>query len=110
MVYHCSEIDHQGQLLGPRLVAKQTRFEELMHANDFHTAFCRVQGEAQALATLFNRRVRGLAGPRSWVVSFLDCVVYHVKDARYPGGKVKFLAEQALPLPVLQRCRPPFFL
>ncbi len=96
-MYHCSEIDDQGQLLGPRLVAKQTKFEELMHVNDFHNAFCRVQGEAQALATQFNRRLRGLASHHSWAVNFLDCVVYHVKDARYPGGTVKFLAEQALP-------------
>ena len=62
MVYHCSEMDAQGQLLGPRLVAKQILFKELMHVNNFHSAFCRMQGEAQALAALFNRC--GPAGPR----------------------------------------------
>lgn len=82
--------------LGPMLVAKQTLFEELMRAADFHVAFCRVQAEAQALAALFNRRC-GPAAPRAWAVSFLDCVVYHVRDARYPGGIVRFLAEQVFP-------------
>ena len=42
-VYHCTEIDPAGRMLGPRLVAKQTRFEELMRAADFHSTFCRVQ-------------------------------------------------------------------
>jgi hypothetical protein len=42
-VYHCTEIDKEGRMLGPRLVAKQTRFEELMRATDFHATFCRVQ-------------------------------------------------------------------
>ena len=70
LVYHCTEIDEAGMPLGPMLVAKQTLFEELMRAADFHVAFCRVQAEAQALAALFNRRC-GPAAPRAWAVSFL---------------------------------------
>ncbi len=51
------------------------------------------QAEAQALAVSFNRRV---SGPAAWAVSFLDCVVFHVRDSRYPGGSVRVLAEQEL--------------
>ena len=29
-------------------------------------------------------------------MTFLDCVVYHVRDARYPGGSVRVLAEPEL--------------
>jgi hypothetical protein len=93
LVYHFTEIDADGRMLGPRLVAKQTRFEELMRAADFHTAFCRVQGEAQVLAALFTRRA---AGPPAWAVGLVECVVYHVRDARYPGGSVRVLAEPEL--------------
>ncbi len=49
--------------------------------------------EAQVLATLFTRRV---AGPPAWAVGFVECVVYHVRDARYPGGSVRVLAEPEL--------------
>jgi hypothetical protein len=91
------EVDGGGQPVGPRLVAKQTRFEELMRAQDFHHAFCRTQAEAQALAAQFNRRARG---PPAWAVAFLDCVAYHVRDERWPGGRVQFLAEPVrLPTP-----------
>lgn len=83
--------------MGPRLVAKQTRFEELMHTPNFHHAFCRTQAEAEALAVQFNRRA---LAPRAWSVSFLECVAYHVRDERWPGGRVQFLAE-----PVRQRTR-----
>ena len=68
-----------GSVIGERLVAKATRFEELMRVSDFHTTFCRVQGEAQDLAMKFNRRV---AGPRGWAVTFLPCWVYHVRDPK----------------------------
>ena len=93
LVFHFTEIDAQGRMLGPRLVAKQTRFKELMLAQDFHTVFCRVQGEAQALAALFNRRA---AGPPAWAVGFVEGAVYHVRDARYPGGSVRVLVEPEL--------------
>ena len=75
-----------------------------MHADDFHSAFCRVQGEAQRLASLFNRAC-GPAAPAAWALGFLDCVVYHVRDPRSPSGTIKFLAEQAPPRPRL----PPSF-
>ncbi len=90
IVYHFTEVDGDHRMVGPRLVAKQTAYEELLDAADFHTAFCRVQAEAQELATLFNRRVQG---PPSWCVGFLDCLVYHVRDRRYPGGSVRVLVE-----------------
>ena len=79
IVHRFAEIDAGGSLAGERLVAKQTRFEELVHQNDFHTTFCRVQGEAQDLARRFNRRV---SGPRGWAVTFLQCWVYHVRDPK----------------------------
>ena len=90
MVFHCKEVDADGEAVGPRLVAKETRFQELMHSADFHHAFCRTQAEAQALAALYSRRVRG---PPAWSVGFLDCVAYRVRDDRWPGGTVEFLAE-----------------
>ena len=97
MVFHCKEVNQDGEAVGPRLVAKETRFQELMHSADFHHAFCRTQAEAQALAVLFNRRARG---PPAWTVGFLDCVAYRVRDDRWPGGTVVFLAE-----PVSHRIR-----
>jgi hypothetical protein len=36
-------------MLGPRLVAKETRFEELMHTSNFHHAFCRVQASLESV-------------------------------------------------------------
>ena len=46
LVFHCHEIKNKGingthPTVGPKLVAKQTRFEELTNMEDFHIAFCR---------------------------------------------------------------------
>ncbi|KAJ1495216.1 kinase-like domain-containing protein [Baffinella frigidus] len=64
-----------------------------MKDKEFHTNFCRCQGQAQALADNFNRRVRG--GP-NLQINFLSCCVYTVKDDRWPGGEAQFLAEPFL--------------
>jgi len=45
--------------VGPRLVAKETKFTQLLAQLDFHRTFCRTQAEAEELACLFNRRLQG---------------------------------------------------
>ena len=47
--------------VGPRLVAKETKFVQLLAQLDFHRTFCRTQAEAEELACLFNRRLQGRA-------------------------------------------------
>ncbi|GIL85914.1 hypothetical protein Vretimale_8980 [Volvox reticuliferus] len=101
VVYQCTEVvsfdgGKTGYCVGPRLVAKSTRFNEYLQTEEFHRDFCRTQGEAEELAQLFNRRLRG--GPE-WQLHFLPCFVYTIKDGgRYSGrrGVLEILVEEEL--------------
>ncbi|PNH12275.1 Eukaryotic elongation factor 2 kinase [Tetrabaena socialis] len=91
VVYQCSEVVSvddglTAYCIGPRLVAKSTRFSQCLDDADFHRVFCRTQGEAEELAQLFNRRLQLGA---EWQVHFLSCCVYTIKvggGARQMGG------------------------
>eukprot|EP00961_Rhodomonas_salina_P249974 3378715-Rhodomonas_salina.3 len=93
VVYHCHEVDMAGQALGPKLIAKETKFQELMEDFNFHNTFCRVQGQAQVLADLFNRRTQRRP---ELSISFLECCVFEVRDDRWPNGVARILAEMEL--------------
>ncbi|PNH00366.1 Eukaryotic elongation factor 2 kinase [Tetrabaena socialis] len=97
-VYQCCEVvSVDGGLtahcIGPRLVAKSTRFSQHLDDADFHRVFCRTQGEAEELAQLFNRRLQ--LGPE-WQVHFLSCCVYTIKVHKYDRGMTDLLVEQEL--------------
>ncbi|PNW88703.1 hypothetical protein CHLRE_01g040950v5 [Chlamydomonas reinhardtii] len=101
VVFQCTEVvsvdgGATAYAIGPRLVAKQTRHQERVHDPKFHRTFCRTQGEAAELASLFNRRLRG--GP-AWQVHFLPCYVYKIADGYYSygsGGVMEVLVEEEL--------------
>lgn len=74
IVFQCSEVVScddgvNAVRVGPRLVAKETKFTQLLGQVDFHLTFCRTQAEAEELARLFNRR---LQGGDPWQVSGLS--------------------------------------
>ncbi|KXZ55301.1 hypothetical protein GPECTOR_3g436 [Gonium pectorale] len=98
VVFQCTEVvsvdaGATGYSVGPRLVAKDTRHTEHLGCEKFHRTFCRTQGEAEELAQLFNRRLRG--GP-DWQIRFLPCYVFTLLDKRYPTGKGDILVEEEL--------------
>ena len=64
IVFQCSEVVScdggvNAVRVGPRLVAKETKFTQYLGQVDFHLTFCRTQAEAEELARLFNRRLQG---------------------------------------------------
>ncbi|GLC46882.1 hypothetical protein PLESTB_000663900 [Pleodorina starrii] len=100
VVYQCTELvtfdgGVTGYCVGPRLVAKTSRYTQHLDDKEFHLDFCRTQGEAEELAQLFNRR---LAGGPDWQVHFLPCFVYTIRDGmRYSkSGVLDILVEQEL--------------
>eukprot|EP00798_Chlamydomonas_sp_ICE-L_P013595 gene13595-19468_t len=100
VVFQCTDVvsfdgGETAHCVGPKLVAKQTRHQELMHDVEFHRKFCRTQGEAEELAVMFNRR---LALGKEWQLHFLACFVYTVRDYRYQlnRGRMDVLVEQEL--------------
>eukprot|EP00798_Chlamydomonas_sp_ICE-L_P022991 gene22991-30179_t len=100
VVFQCTDVvsfdgGETAYCVGPKLVAKQTRHQELMHDVEFHRKFCRTQGEAEELAVMFNRR---LALGKEWQLHFLECFVYTVRDYRYQfnSGLMDVLVEQEL--------------
>ncbi|GFR40057.1 hypothetical protein Agub_g595 [Astrephomene gubernaculifera] len=101
VVFQCTEVvSFDGGVtavcVGPRLVAKSTRFKQHLEDASFHRTFCKTQGEAEELAQLFNRR---LAGGPAWQVHFLPCAVYTILDWRYSiskRGVLDILVEEEL--------------
>ena len=99
MVRKFREIGRDGVFVGPKMVAKESRFVEDLRSRDlikFHEVFCKTQAQAQSLAEMFNDRVAGLpgVGPTMPRVEFLDCCVFEVKDVRQ--GDVGILVEKML--------------
>ncbi|KAG2501020.1 hypothetical protein HYH03_000840 [Edaphochlamys debaryana] len=100
VVFQCTEVvSHDGYsalAVGPRLVAKSTRYQQHMRSADFHKTFCKTQGEAEELAQLFNRRLQGLP---EWQVRFLPCYVYTIVDqylSAAASGVLDVLVEEEL--------------
>jgi hypothetical protein len=81
LVHRGSEITllSSGDLVrtGPWLVTKQSKFVELLHDLDFHTTFCRLHSEAQALAHTFGR-ARKMAQRPALSLRFVQPAVYRV--------------------------------
>ena len=64
IAFQCSEVVScndgvNAVRVGPRLVAKETKFTQYLDQVDFHLTFCRTQAEADERARLFNRRLQG---------------------------------------------------
>jgi hypothetical protein len=96
MVRKFREVDGDGLFVGPKLVAKESRFIEDLRSRNlikFHEVFCKTQ----RLAEEFNARLATLPGvcastpPR---VAFLDCSVFALDDVRQ--GIIGVLVEKML--------------
>jgi hypothetical protein len=99
MVRKFREVGSNGQFLGPKMVAKESRFIEDLRSDDliqFHKVFCKTQCKAQGLADAFNDRVSKLPGAGAMAprIEFLECGVFLVSDARQ--GNVGILVEKML--------------
>ena len=84
VVFKCTEVmadeeNRRGIRVGPRLVAKETRFVQQLDDAGFHLSFCRAQAEAEKLCQLFNRRLQGRP---EWQIHFLPCAIYKVGGGR----------------------------
>jgi len=75
-----NEIGDNAKVVGERLVAKETLYEQEMMSPDFHNRFAKQQAEAEEMAALFNARV---SGRPEECIHFVSCSVYHVYDAVY---------------------------
>eukprot|EP00951_Prasinocladus_malaysianus_P031837 scaffold307385_cov43-Prasinocladus_malaysianus.AAC.1 len=99
IVRRFSLVDKMNNVVGKRMVAKESRFIEEVNNVDlkqFHQVFCRTQLKAQSFAEEFNRRLAGIPvlaadTPR---VSFLSCAVYMVNDIG--SGRIGLLVEDML--------------
>jgi hypothetical protein len=95
-VFDGFEINTKNMPVGSELIVKEAAHTEYLSA-DFHKRFCRMQSEAEKLATSFNSRLNAKMGAHpEWQVHFLQCVMYEVKDSRYEGGCAYYLAESLL--------------
>ncbi|KAJ8599256.1 hypothetical protein CTAYLR_006219 [Chrysophaeum taylorii] len=96
VVFHATEVE-KGRFccrrIGPTLVAKQSLHQELVFNPDYHEVFCRILGEADELACLFNRRSGGTPDMR---VSYVVPYVFDLVDDRFGSGTVSVLAEKQL--------------
>ncbi len=103
LVREFREINKHCYFVGPRLVAKESRFQEDVENTErheimrFHETFCNTQERAHGLAKIFNERLEKLpcydpaTTPR---ISFLPCSVYLVNDINL--GEMAVLAEKQL--------------
>jgi hypothetical protein len=100
MVHKFREVDRWDRFVGPKLVAKESRFLEHDHNNtariQFHKMFCKTQAWAQRAAAEFNRQLANAPGvdnstPR---ISFLECSVYILDDVSY--GTAGVLVEKMI--------------
>ena len=103
LVREFREIGPDGYFVGPRLVAKESRFQADVANLDrkdiinFHKAFCDTQTRAQGLAKVFNEKLAQLPGfdPKTTpTISFLECSVYEVNDVNL--GSMFVLVEKQL--------------
>mmetsp|Transcript_13429 Transcript_13429/g.18361 ORF Transcript_13429/g.18361 Transcript_13429/m.18361 type:complete len:707 (+) Transcript_13429:131-2251(+) len=99
MVRKFREVDADGYFVGPKMVAKEGRFNKDMNYKDlkhFHEIFCRTQIKAQEFAEKFNDSLSRIHGvnhttPR---ICFLDCSVYVMNDVI--RGRIGVLVEKML--------------
>lgn len=103
LVREFREVDLHGSFVGPKLVAKESRFQmDVANTSrrdimSFHRSFCETQNRAQRLAQVFNQRLANLPGynPRTTPgISFLECSVYIVDDRNL--GEMGVLVEKQL--------------
>ena len=102
LVREFREIGPNGLFVGEKLVAKESRFQDVAHTGrkqieNFHRTFCDTQERAQLLAQVFNKRLERIPGydPKSTPkISFLDCSVYIVQDRNL--GEMGVLVEKQL--------------
>ena len=103
LVREFRELDEYGMFIGPKLVAKESRFQMdvwksgYADIKEFHKKFCDTQYRAQRLAKIFNKRLEQLPcyDPQTMPkISFLDCSVYMVNDE--DKGTIGMLVEKQL--------------
>jgi hypothetical protein len=99
MVRQFREYDASSKFIGPKMVAKESRFLEDLNSSNlkkFHEVFCDTQQRAEKIAVEFNKRLAVIPGlsdttPR---IVFLPCSVYVVDDNLL--GTSGWLVEQML--------------
>ena len=103
LVREFRELDEEGRFIGPKLVAKESRFQIDVRKTDrrqiekFHETYCETQNRAQRLADIFNKKLEQLPcyDPlRMPKISFLDCSIYVVDDKDI--GMIGMLVEKQL--------------
>jgi len=103
LVREFREIGPNGQFIGQKLVAKESRFQMDVSKMDrqqiikFHQTFCNTQERAELLAQVFNQKLTQLPGydyQKTPLISFLDCSIYVVNDINL--GKIGVLVEKQL--------------
>ena len=103
LVREFREIGPDGMFIGPKLVAKESRFVmdvKTVDRNDikkFHETFCNTQERAQGLAQVFNARLEKVPGYDAETtpkISFLECSTYMVHDKNF--GLTGMLVEKQL--------------
>lgn len=85
MVSRLREFDSAGRFVGPWLVAKQSRFVEILGSKEereFHKTFCSTQQIAARIAKMFNRKLEEIPGVKENTprIEFLECRVLSLYD------------------------------
>lgn len=92
MVHRFREMDVNCTFIGPRLVAKESRFVEgFSQGVDFHKLFCKTQATARQYAVAFNKKLDNLSFDHNNLallprIEFLDCSVFEIKTGLPSGG------------------------
>jgi hypothetical protein len=102
IVHKCREVDEHGTFVGPKMVAKESRFvEDATLKEQFHVAFAKTQAKASELANHFNAALSALeksgalpsGTPR---MEFLPVCVYLMHSHQRPPEEYGFLVEKQL--------------
>ena len=99
IAFRCTEVGPAAggngwKMVGERMVAKETHYVEKLLNARFHETLAQTQAEAEALARVFNTRVR--SNNPGWEVHFVDTQIYEVQDVHYPEGRAWIAAEPEL--------------
>eukprot|EP00039_Didymoeca_costata_P013633 m.210822 g.210822 ORF g.210822 m.210822 type:complete len:701 (-) comp15827_c0_seq1:1753-3855(-) len=92
MVRRFREVDVNGEFVGNKLVAKESRFvEDTEQGIKFHESFCKTQAEASRVAEAFNQRLDELSSRKNNLgslprVRFLSCSVFAIYRKPYDLG------------------------
>ena len=108
LVKEFREVDANNIFVGPRMVAKDTKYIRTQDEDGvdtskdekaFHKVFCKTQLKAQRYANKFNDKLKKLPAvdvSRCPQIEFLDCSVYMIDLPEEDGGRQGYLVERML--------------